>query len=115
MKIDKHHINILSNIIILLLLVITIYNNVKFRNEIDVQNNQIMVLENKIQNYDVSVKLYDSRIESLHNIIEIKDAQIDNVTRMNITLVEQIKEMKRDHDRLTEHYVNTHDSLMIRK
>lgn len=56
--------------------------------------------------------VYKARIENLSNIIDVKDTQIDNITKMNVALTEQLRQMKKDHDKLMEHYVTTHDSLL---
>lgn len=100
------------NTIILVMFVISIAMNIFRGNSINELEHKVISLSNEQEKCEQISLIYKTRIENLSNIIEVKDTQIDNITKMNVTLTEQLRQMKHDHDRLTEHYVSTHDSLM---
>lgn len=112
MILDNVNIKRLVNAIILVILVISIAMNVFRGNSINALENKVILLANEQEKCEQISLIYETRIENLSNIINVKDIQIDNITKMNVTLTEQVRQMKRDYDKLMEHYVTTHDSLL---
>lgn len=112
MTFDDIKIKRFINTIILVMFVISIAMNIFRGNSINELEHKVFSLTNEQDKCEQISLIYKTRIENLSNIIEVKDTQIDNITKMNVTLTEQVRQMKHDHDRLTEHYVSTHDSLM---
>lgn len=109
---DNINIKRLANAIILVILVISIAMNVFRSNSINALENKVILLSNEQEKCEQISLIYETRIENLSNIVDVKDTQIDNITKMNVTLTEQVRQMKRDYDKLMDHYVTTHDSLL---
>ena len=112
MTFDNINIKRLVNAIILVILLISIAMNVSKSNSIDALENKVILLANEQEKCEQISLIYETRIENLSNIIDVKDTQIDNITKMNVTLTEQVRQMKRDYDHLMDHYVTTHDSML---
>lgn len=112
MTFDNINIKRLANAIILIMLIISIAMNVFRGNSINALENKVILLANEQEKCEQISLIYETRIENLSNIIDVKDTQIDNITKMNVTLTEQVRQMKRDYDHLMDHYVTTHDSLL---
>lgn len=109
---DNINIKRLINAIILIMLAISIAMNVFRGSSINTLEHKVLSLTNEQEKCEQISLIYETRIENLSNIINVKDIQIDNITKMNVTLTEQVRQMKRDYDKLMEHYVTTHDSLL---
>lgn len=109
---DNVNIKKFINAIILIILIISIAMNVTRGHEINALEHKVISLTHEQEKCEQISMIYDTRLENLSNIINVKDIQIDNITKMNVTLTEQVRQMKRDYDKLTEHYVTTHDSLL---
>lgn len=109
---DNINIKRIINAIILVILVISIAMNVSKGNSINALENKVISLTHEQEKCEQISLIYETRIENLSNIINVKDIQIDNITKMNVTLTEQVRQMKRDCDHLMDHYVTTHDSLL---
>lgn len=109
---DNVNINKVVNAIILVLFLALAVVNISRRNEINGLERQLLSTRHEQTNCEQLMMIYDTRIENLSNIINVKDIQIDNITKMNVTLTEQVRQMKRDYDHLMDHYVTTHDSLL---
>lgn len=109
---DNINIKRLINAIILVMLIISIAMNVSRGNSINALEHKVISLSSEQEKCEQVSLIYETRIENLSNIINVKDTQIDNITKMNVTLTEQVRQMKRDYDHLMDHYVTTHDSLL---
>lgn len=112
MTFDNINIKRLVNAIILIMLVISTAMNIFRANSINALEHKVISLTSEQEKCEQISMIYETRIENLSNIIDVKDTHIDNITKMNVTLTEQVRQMKRDYDKLTEHYVTTHDSLL---
>lgn len=112
MTFDNINIKRFINTIILVMFMISIATNIFRGHSIDKLERKVISLSNEQEKCEQISLIYKTRIENLSNIIEVKDTQIDNITKMNVTLTEQLRQMKQDHDKLTEHYISTHDSLL---
>lgn len=112
MTFDNINIKRFINTIILIMFVISIVMNIYKSCSINTLEHKVISLTSEQEKCEQISLIYETRIENLSNIIDVKDIQIDNITKMNVTLTEQVRQMKRDYDKLTEHYVTTHDSLL---
>lgn len=109
---DNINIKRLVNAIILVMFIISIAMNVFKSSSINALEHKVISLSSEQEKCEQVSLIYETRIENLSNIINVKDIQIDNITKMNVTLTEQVRQMKRDYDHLMDHYVTTHDSLL---
>lgn len=101
--------------ITMITIILLLISNIKLntQNELIKEKNAIMIeLYNE---YDKSIETYEKRINNLNNIISSKDVQINNITITNIELIEQLKTIKSDYDKITKHYVLYHDSIINNK
>lgn len=112
---NRKYINIIVSVVILVLIGFTVIQNVrlhKINESIKSENERITKAMKECTD---RMMIYEARIEGLNNVIDTKDTQIDNITRMNVSLLEQIKIMRQDVDRMTKHYIEVHDSLLFQR
>lgn len=114
-SLNRKYINIIISVVILVLITFTVFRNIRLHNINESVKCENERLTKAVKECTDRMMVYEARIEGLNNVIDTKDTQIDNITRMNINLLEQIKSMRQDVDRMTKHYIEVHDSIVMRK
>lgn len=112
---NRKYINIIVSVVILVLITFTVARNIRLHNINESIKSENERMTKAIKECTDRMMVYEARIEGLNNVIDTKDVQIDNITRMNVNLLEQVKSMRQDVDRMTKHYIEVHDSLLFQR
>ena len=112
---NRKYINIIISVVIFVLIGFTVIRNIRLHNMNESVKCENERLTKAVKECTDRMMIYEARIEGLNNVINTKDIQIDNITRMNVNLLEQVKSMRQDVDRMTKHYIEVHDSLLFKR